>query len=468
MRATLLHDSVWLWAMVGLLVLYGFPGILTADGIDQLTEARQGVYSDAHPPLFSWLWRQLDAIVAGPILMLVLQCALVVWGAFWVVTPWLGRRGARWVTLAVMLFPPVFAPLAAVWKDNLMAGLLLVGAAGLQRNTRWSLGGGSVALTFACGLRYNAFAATVPLVVLGLRWGGPPVRFRQQMGRYATAFGAAVVMMLAALWINARLTTTQTHYWHMTLAPMDIAGIVVHRSGERELSDQQVRDLVAGTPFLPVAAPLAALQRAYRPDNYNGLIVGPTRVFDIVLANDMGPAARQSIAATWWRLVRSYPGAYLRHRWAGFRGVIGFASHRPSWKVVMHQQQTPAWLATLQLPAGSTLLQDRVQRAVLWLSRHTPLFAPWLYLMGCALLGAWCAAARLRKRTCALVHAGGAGALVWSGLGLLSSLFFLAPTPDYRYSHWLVLVTSLIVATLVAGRRSTANVGALPDQDVRA
>jgi hypothetical protein len=43
-------------------------------------------------------------------------------------------------------------------------------------------------------------------------------------------------------------------------------------------------------------------------------------------------------------------------------------------------------------------------------------------------------------------------ALLLSGLGLEASLFPLAPTPDYRYSHWLVICTLLAIIMLTARR----------------
>jgi hypothetical protein len=39
-----------------------------------------------------------------------------------------------------------------------------------------------------------------------------------------------------------------------------------------------------------------------------------------------------------------------------------------------------------------------------------------------------------------------------SGIGLEASLFLLAASPDYRYSHWLVVCTCIAIVMLVARR----------------
>src|SRR5436190_2041437 len=65
-----------------LVLLYAFPGFMSTDSIDQLTQARTGVYTDWHPPLMALVWKLLDGIVSGPVLMLVLQTGLFLFGSW--------------------------------------------------------------------------------------------------------------------------------------------------------------------------------------------------------------------------------------------------------------------------------------------------------------------------------------------------------------------------------------------------
>src|SRR4051812_11178145 len=72
----------WLSATFGFLItIYFFrPGFMTPDPTAQLAEARSGIYTDLHPPLTALLWRYLDAIIPGPLGMLVFH-NLMFWAA---------------------------------------------------------------------------------------------------------------------------------------------------------------------------------------------------------------------------------------------------------------------------------------------------------------------------------------------------------------------------------------------------
>ena len=71
---------------------------------------------------------------------------------------------------------------------------------------------------------------------------------------------------------------------------------------------------------------------------------------------------------------------------------------------------------------------------------HTWLFRPWIYLvLTLVLLGF-------------AVRVPYAPGLLLSGLGNEMSLFFLAHSPDYRYSHWMVCTTVLAGILVFADR----------------
>jgi len=61
--------------LVGGLVFlaYAYPGLMTLDSVDQLTEARAGFYTDAHPPAMAVLWGVLDRIISGGFPILPVQ-----------------------------------------------------------------------------------------------------------------------------------------------------------------------------------------------------------------------------------------------------------------------------------------------------------------------------------------------------------------------------------------------------------
>src|SRR5262245_4441811 len=88
-------------------------------------------FSDWHPPILSLTWRVLDAIVPGPFAMVLLQCTLMLAGLHALFARALRPAGAIAATLVVFLWPPVFTLMAVVWKDSLMAGVLVASFAAL-------------------------------------------------------------------------------------------------------------------------------------------------------------------------------------------------------------------------------------------------------------------------------------------------------------------------------------------------
>jgi len=97
-RPAVVLGAAWI-----VLIVYAFPGILTQDSFDHLREARAGIYSDAHPAIIDLIWKILDTIISGPILMLLLQSGLLLAGVYYIfriafsprAAAYAGRRARR-------------------------------------------------------------------------------------------------------------------------------------------------------------------------------------------------------------------------------------------------------------------------------------------------------------------------------------------------------------------------------------
>src|SRR5882672_1686659 len=94
------------WAIV---IIYAFPGEMTQDSFDHLREARDGIYTDAHPPLIDVLWKILDTIISGPILMLLFQTGFLLAGLYLIFRYFFEPRRSAWWTAFVFVIPPVSA-----------------------------------------------------------------------------------------------------------------------------------------------------------------------------------------------------------------------------------------------------------------------------------------------------------------------------------------------------------------------
>jgi hypothetical protein len=429
------------------LLFYAFPGQLTYDSFDHLREARSGVYTDAHPPIIDLTWMVVDRIVPGPAGMLVIQGGLLLAGLYAVFRHTFAPRPAAWWAAGVFVSPPVITIMAVIWKDCMMAGLLAIGIAGLMSTRRWARLGGLVAMFGAAAFRYNAFGATLPLVVLLFEWR-PGMRW---LPRYALSTAAWLATTVAAFGVNGALTDKEMHYWHSSLAVFDIAGTLADVDGD--LPDAELRAELAGTQLLVDHDIHAAVRTVYTPRTFSPLVTDPVhRLWNLpITGNQPAPQAqRDAIERAWWHVVTRHPWAYTRHRLAAMAEVLDLRVTRSMAAVTPRELKYSDLVAALGLTvhwSSSQLVMTRAMHAV---SRWTPLFVPWVYLvLSLVLLPlAW------RQRDVL--------AMLLSGLVMEASLLPLSHTRDYRYSHWMA-ITTIVSCIVVVARRYRAAAGARPD-----
>jgi hypothetical protein len=392
-------------------VVYAYPGYMSFDSVVQLREARAGTYTDWHPPAMAFLWHLLEYGVKGPIAMLLLQSGLYLGGCYGIVRRGSGPIYAAVAAVTCLLFPPIATVMAVIWKDSLMVALVAMAIALLLARPRWVRVVAVVLFTLAAAVRYNAFTLTFAPMVLLFRWRETTAGLR----RYALASAVWVATVACAMLLNGALVTTQTHPWHGSVAMFDIVGTIRYAP---PMSDAELDAVLEGTPVEVTTDVQARAHQAYSPED------GVFRIVD-------------TITAAWRRLVFDHPHAYLAHRWRAFRALLGL------------QEQVQAWVWVGEDLVGADLvpnspgrLQARLQRGALGLAT-TWIMRPYVYLLLVAALTLFGFADRNR-----VVIALGASALA-SELALL----FLSPTPDFRYSLWLV-VSALVMLFVTLRSRS--------------
>ena len=417
------------------LFLYGFPGQMVPDTFEHLLEARADFYTDASPPVFNVLFGISDATFGGQVLVFLLQITVFVAGAYFAIRRFVPR--AHWLTLAFCVFPPVITPLALVWKDSLLPGLLLLGFGLISDPRRRVRMLAMFALFFAIAIRYNAFAATFPIVVLLFEWQ-PGMR---AIKRYATAVGAWLAITFAAFQINSALTDREMHLWNSSLALFDIAGTIKHSTPR--ITDPEIEKLLAGTGFNAQGSAYERVTKMYRPRNFYFLLEPKDPVWNVrIMGTTPTPKAqRDAIANAWRTVVGDHKGAYLTHRWKVFRECLAMATKlRAYWAVPKRIYEYPATAEQAGIPVHASPVQAAATRVFTWIWKHTPLFEPFVYFVAAFLLLPFA----LRHRDVL--------ALLLSGIAIEATLFFLASSPDYRYSHWMVLCTILGTIGLVVRR----------------
>lgn len=417
-----------------MLVAYAYPGICTRDSLDQLGEGRDWFFTDSHPPIMAALWGAIDRVWPGPVPILILQTAAFAIGLYLILRRFVTPRTAAIVAALMLVFPPIAAPMSVIWKDCLMAGFLALGIAGLLSDVRRRRVLGLVALCAATAMRYNALAATFPLVLFLFEYE-PGKRF---VARYATALGAWVALTVVALGLNMALTDKQMHFWHQSFALQDITGVLAFV--DEEIPDAELAPLLKPTGILVDHDFHRAVRAKYKSDDFQQLLTGDGHLWDVPWTEPMPEARRAAIEHAWSTLIRAHLGAYVRYRLENFGETLGVNKKFGGAMVVEHRAQYEGYLNHRGITKTSWALQTKAGRAMVWLAKKTRMFRPHLYaLLSLALL--WFA----RRERFVL-------ALLLSGLVMELTMLPLGATPDYRYSHWLVVTTCLSIVILVAKR----------------
>jgi hypothetical protein len=423
-RASLarLPARTYLFAGWLVFVLACYPGYLSVDSALQFRDVRSGIYTDAHPALATLLWRAFEWAIAGPCPMLILQSGLLLFGLDALFRRLAPPRAAAVAAALVLLFPPVFAPMSAIWPESLMAGALAAaGGALIQPSRRWQIAGCAL-LVLACNCHFAALAAVVPLLALA-----PTTLGRWQ--RIAAIGGIAIAIEGGAVAADRILVDDDTFVLQQaTMLPDTVAvlrrgHVTAVRSldaaldGVPVIDEQRLREITGGRKD---------------PSDWWGLAHGEHRAFDPVATEDEAWALFRS----WRHAATRHPVAYVRHRLQLARRVVGWTEPPDP---VFDDLGDSALLDPLLYRASPSTFEYGA-RAVVRGAASLGLFRPWLYLVIAIVLIA------IVRRP--LVRTFAASAIAYE----LAMILF-APGLDYRYSHWLVVGTCTAGVAAALARR---------------
>jgi hypothetical protein len=228
------------WVTFVVLVVVGYPGMMTEDSVRQLVEARANSFTGKHPPVYGYIWRCLDQVIAGPAGMLVLQAGLAVFGLYT-----LGRHLSkdfpatlRTLLPLFLLWPAIQTVFVVIWKDTLMAAAAL-SAYGLalgcgpehKPGHRRACFGATIALTWlAVAVRHNALALAplgppfVAAWLLAGRYQRPTHRLLAAAAlSLVVASGVAVTVRVA----NSALSNDEAQHYYQYFMKYDLTGISI-------------------------------------------------------------------------------------------------------------------------------------------------------------------------------------------------------------------------------------------------
>jgi hypothetical protein len=221
------------------------------------------------------------------------------------------------------------------------------------------------------------------------------------------------------------LTDKPLYLWQSTMALQDIAGTLGRSSVDR--SDDDLRALLAGTPLVVQRDIHRHLRTHYFAADWEHVVWRANRVWDWPDTD----AERAAISRAWRDVVLGDPAAYLRYRWDVFADVLMLST--PAVPTVYNRfvVKDGDQVARSRHTVSPSKIQAWLLPEVKELSRAW-WFRTWPYFVLALALVPLCVRDRL------------AFALVASAIAHEAALFFVAPTFDPRYSHW--MMTCALVA----------------------
>lgn len=408
-------------------VLFGYPGYMQPDGLDELVDSRTGVITDWHSPMLTELWRVLGRVIAGPAPLFLLQGTMLLLGAYALARRILPERRAALAAAAILLFPPLISTTVLVSEDATLTGFLVCGAALLLANRRLM---GLAMLVVAAGLQEGAALAVLPIMIATLRWPTVTTRWKSLV----TAVVAWGVVTGLAFGLVQLLIDEPTHRREAALAMVDIAGTL---ATSRHLEDPTIRHMLPGVSF----AVATELQQHARKASHSSPDAGANRVFEAPTTR----SERDGLIEGREAISHALPLAYLGVRVKVFGRVLGFSRDK-RWRT-WNKDFVPS--PKQRLGIAHAAHHSLIQRILSWpvkLVSKTLLFRPYVYFfLGLVLLPVACI-----RRT------GLAAMLLMSGLVYELTLGVVTAAPEYRDSHWMMVATcfaALLVALEVRNKR---------------
>ncbi len=431
-------------ALLGIcaITLVYYPGLMSADSINQLIIARNASYGEWHPAIMSYVWRQFDRVLPGPLPMLIFH-NLMFWGGLAVLCQTLFRStwAKVFAVLAFGFYPPYLALLGTVWKDVGMGAsyVLFVGLTlrGREKGNVLCFIGALLCLFYGTGVRHNALTAFPPLL-FWWAWCLP-----KRINRFASPkqysavkrVGVALTMTVilgSGLWLGNRVIQKNlelkenTYYVNPNLQAVllfDLSAISI-KTGELLLPQFELRSRPHFT--------LKEIKDLYYPANCNPLLslgFTPDDKPHFHFTNDGVESAE--LKALWLQAVINHPGDYIEHRFLVFKSLIGLNSGPVCYP--RHDGIDPNNL-------GVTFKSSRINRLVNKVLKrldNSILFRGWLYL---ALIPFFIllVVGLGRSEKVAITCLG------LSGVLYLAPYFFIAGSCDFRYYWWTVLAVGLM------------------------
>lgn len=457
------HNKALLWD-VGLLLLclaiaavtfLGFyPGRAEYD-ISEQAKQMLGMknLSDWHPPIVAILWRGLYAVTGKLGSLLAFQLGIYFLAVFLLAVFAHRILKSKWASLAmiaILVSPWAYSQLAVMWKDTIMAALLLFAAGCLalvtpkNKKTLWFIVLAVLLLIFATVVRKNAAPAVVPMCIF-IGWRIAPLfapklqnltsklgegRVKQSVS--ALILGCVIVGLVGASAVSLdgaiakKWSVKPTHQFYQVILD-DVMFSVPENELNRSTAPQELKDKInkARPKCYEMNEPYDAYWNCYGRGSSG---------------SDYSPLGyRDELKQLWLDHVITHPQRYVEYRWSVYKFYLTTS------RLIYFPNKVVKPAKEVGFRKGSTKFDKVAKFYVVDFGADTIgfVFKPWFWLLAGALVSI-CAWWSGRSRAFALMLTGSAFLYVFA-------YFPVIPANHFRYTYWPALAISVACVAVVAG-----------------
>lgn len=322
------------------------PGLMTPDALDMCNQALHSAYTNWHSPIIAGIWGFVDAT---PETIIVSQTFALVAAIYLIVSRWLRRSAAVIATIVITLLPTTLGWVAHIGKDQWSAIAVLLAIAALARLDEtagrqrvWCFALALFLLWLAVAARANAIVPAV--VILFLSGDRVWASIRNSTGRRTLLRRLGVVLMFAIAVVGSQRVWVST---------------IVQPAIQYPMQPNQQFDLVAlsvrtNELLLPESSltPGATLDdlRSHFQTNGSGVdkLLFPADAPVRFRISD--PAVEREIKQAWLDAIISHPLAYVKHRLAVTRAMLGISTSYPHGGMYDPGSRPETWGLDCDLP----------------------------------------------------------------------------------------------------------------------
>lgn len=285
--------------LVSGLVLW--PGVMRVDSAAQFAQAISGQYTDAHPPMLSWVWSGLHFLYPGSGLVMVVQLSLLYASMCFMIRTFEDSY-LKWFFVCIPFWPHIFGFAGFILKDIHFAFSFLLVASYLSFCTiarkeisKPAIISILILLFYGLSVKYQA-RFILPVLVVWLCYAQRHYIWEQAVFKRALILLGILYGSLALF--HQATVTKEDHFWQYVKL-FDLSAISIAQN--EAIFPRYVLEH-EGFAF-------AGIKKHFNP----------SRVDELINAQRFFPKAETSeqlneLQTLWWQTVLHHPGDYFAHR----------------------------------------------------------------------------------------------------------------------------------------------------------